>query len=213
MTSPHLEHPQSGRTPINRRRAIGAIATLTALAVAAVPLTRHWFAKLRTTGHRSAPLDPSPIDPSILERMAIFTGALHGHRLDARDTREIAEALALLVQRDGGWRVELTEAADYVDRLARATGAASLADASDDVRDQVVDAIMRPPVRSRRSEALAFVSRNERARRRLRAGLVGRLTIIYGAAPPLWRRRGYAQTPGAARNVREYTRPGPSPTC
>lgn len=145
--------------------------------------------------------------------MATFTGALFGHRLDTRDTRDVADGIALLGQRDGGWRSELADVADYVDRLARSSGAASFGDASDDVREKIVDDIMRPAVTGWRSDTLALISRDERVRRRFRSSMIGRLTIIYTASPPTWRRRGYTRALGQAGDPREYTRPGTAPTC
>lgn len=198
---------------MSRRRAIASIALAVAATAGLLPLARRWLARRRTVRHNVAPPDPSPLDPALLERMATFTGALFGHRLDARDTRDVADGIALLAQRDGGWRSEFSEVADYVDRLARSSGAATFHDASDEVREQIIDAIMRPPVVGRRSDTLALVSRDERARRRFRASMIGRLTIIYTASPPTWRRRGYTRALGQPGDPREYTRPGAEPSC
>lgn len=211
------QHPERNderdAAPTTRRRAIVVLAAGVAALAAALPIARRLTAGLRSNQHRALPPDPISVDPTLLRRMATLAGALFGHRLDARDTRELGDDLALLVQRDGGWRAEFVETADYIDRLARAAGMRSFADASDDVRDAIVDDIMRPSITSRRSKALAVISRNERVRRRMRTELVDRLATAYGASAPAWRRRGYTRIPGQAGDPREYTRAGTATTC
>lgn len=209
---PDAQRIDSG-TNTTRRRALVALATGVAALAAALPLARRLTARLRTSEHRALPPDPEPVDPTLLRRMATFAGALFGHRLDERDTRDLAGDLALLVQRDGGWRAEFAESADYLDRLARTTGARAFADASDGVRDAIVDDIMRPSIASRRSRVLATVSRNERVRRRMRAELVERLATAYAASAPAWRRRGYTRIPGQSGDPLEYTRAGTAAEC
>lgn len=214
MTSRPSNHvPESRSFGMSRRRALASLAFAVVATAGIFPRARRWFAGRRAVRHNVAPPDPSPLEPALLERMATFIGALFGHRLDTRDTRDVADGIALLAQRDGGWRSELADVADYVDRLARTSGAATFREASDDVRDQIVDAIMRPPVEGWRSDALALVSRDERVRRRFRSSMIGRLTIIYTASPPTWRRRGYTRALGQPGDPREYTRPGAAPTC
>lgn len=213
MTPQHPDSRTGERFWISRRRAVAVLAAGAAAIAGFVPLARRLTSGLRETRHRSAPPDPTPVDPSLLQRVATLTGALFGHRLDERDTRDLVSDLTLLVRRDGGWRAEFAEAADYVDRLARGAGAPSFADASDDVRETIVDAIMRPSITSKRSSAQAVVSRNERVRRRIRTNLVTRLAIAYSASAPAWRRRGYARIPGQSGDPREYTRAGMDPAC
>ncbi len=213
MTSQDPDLKAGSGSPIGRRRAV-VIVTIAVTAMAAMlPLARRLSAGLRQTRHRPLPPDRTPVDPGLLARMATLTGALFGHRLDARDTSDLGSDLALLVAQDGGWRAEFVEAADYVDRLARAAKAPSFANASDDVRDAIVDHIMRPSVATTRSSLLATISTNERVRRRMRAELIDRLTTVYRASSPAWHRRGYARTPGESGDPREYTRAGTPPAC
>lgn len=213
--SPQQPEPQriDSDTHTTRRRALVVLATGAAALAAAFPLARRLTAGLRTGEHRVLPPDPAPVDPTLLQRMATFAGALFGHRLNERDTRDLASDLALLVQRDGGWRAEFAETADYLDRLARAAGARDFADASDGARDAIVDDIMRPSITSKRSRVLATVSRNERVRRRMRTELVERLATAYAASAPAWRRRGYTRIPGQSGDPHEYTRAGTAAAC
>ena len=199
---------------MRRRRALVILAgVLTAGATLGFPFLRRERSRRLASFHRPGPPDTNPLDPHDLAPVAALTGALFGHRLDRDELLEIGRGLALLAESDGGWRTELAAAGGYADRSARARGAASFADAPDQVRYHLVDSIMGPPVDSHRSNLLALVSADERDRRLIRSALVPALAQVYRASGPAWRRRGYARWPGVPGDPREYTRPGPATPC
>ena len=199
---------------MRRRRALVILAgVLTAGAALGFPFLRRERSRRLASFHRPGPPDPSPLDPRELASVAALTGALFGNRLDRDEMLEIGRGLALLAESDGGWRTELAAAGGYADRTARARGAASFADAADQVRYDIVDSIMGTPVDSHRSNLLALVSADERGRRLIRSALVPALAQVYRASGPAWRRRGYVRWPGVPGDPREYTRPGPATPC
>jgi hypothetical protein len=191
---------------------LGGVLT-TAGAALGFPFLRRERSRRLASSHRQAPPDSSPIDPHDLAPVAALAGALFGHRLDRDEMLEVGRGLALLAESDGGWRTELAAAGRYADRTARARGAATFADAPDQVRYHLVDSIMGTPVDSHRSNLLALVSADERDRRLTRSALVPALAQVYRVSGPAWRRRGYTRWPGVPGDPREYTRPGPATQC
>ncbi len=217
------DQPSDGRRPVGRRRAIAGLAALVVVSIGGVPMARRWLARHRVErrGREESSALPSALPSAddadslteILPRVATLTGALFGHRLDERDARDLSVNLAFLARHDGSARAQFPQVADYVDRLAVSLGAASFATASDDIRDRIVAKLMACGGSDRRSRLLAHVSEDERIRRRMREHLLPRLAKVYRASPPLWRRRGYARTPGEGGDPREYTKAGTPPAC
>ncbi|MGH7710173.1 MAG: hypothetical protein ACREOG_02755 [Gemmatimonadaceae bacterium] len=200
---------------MNRRRALASLAAIVAAIGAAfsVPFARRARRRRLNRAHQRAGPDSTPVDSSVVELIALFSGALFGHTLKGQELRDMRANVELVAQTDGGWRPEFALIANFVDRRARAHGAQGFADASDDVRERIVDEIMRPATKSRRSELLALVSEDERTRRFLRSDAVGVLARAYRSSGAAWRRRGYARWPGIPGDPREYTRQGPAYRC
>lgn len=198
---------------ISRRKSLGILAAILGAAVAIPLVARRLTSSLRATGHQQLPPDARPLDAALARRMSVFAGALFGHRLDERELREIGNGVLQLAALDGGWRTEFTVAADYLDGRALRRGARNFEDACDDVRDAVVDDVMRAPIGGWRSALHATVDSDERARRRTQSNVVTLLARVYRGSAPSWRRRGYTRRPGEAGDPREYTRPGKAAAC
>ncbi len=201
------------RSPISRRKSLGIVAAIVSAAIAIPIFARRLTSSLRSTSHQQLPPDSHPLDAALARRMSVFAGALFGHRLDERELREVGSGVLQLAALDGGWRAEFTVAAEYLDRRARAHDARTFEDASDDIRDVIVDELMRAPIDGWHSALLATLHSDERARRRTQVNVVTLLARAYRGSAPAWRRRGYARRPGEAGDPREYTRPGKASTC
>jgi hypothetical protein len=206
--------PHGGST-MNRRRATAAIAALIAGIAAAisVPFARRERSRRLHQEHHKGPPDHSPVDAAVVERVALFSGALCGHRLRDQALHDLSQSVEFMAQADSGWRPDFVQLAAYVDRRARALGAAGFKAADDDVRERIVDEIMRTQTDSRRSAFLALVSADERMRRFARGSVVDKLARAYRTSGAAWRRRGYTRWPGVAGDPREYTREGPAYRC
>jgi hypothetical protein len=200
---------------MNRRRALAALAAIVAGigAVIAFPFARRERARRLYRSHQRLGADPTPVDSSVVERVAVFSGALFGHSLQGQELRDAAAHVEFMAKADGGWRQDFALTVAYLDRRAGAHGAEHFIGASEDVRDQIVDEIMRPSTTSRRSDLLALVSSDERTRRFVRMEVVRPLSQAYLTSGAPWRRRGYARWPGIPGDPREYTRQGPAYRC
>jgi hypothetical protein len=188
---------------------------MVALAAAATgfPIARRTRSRLLHLRHRKGPPDPSPLDRAIADNAALLAGALFGHSLRDQELSDVRRNVEFVAQVDGGWRSDFAMIAAYVDALAHSYGAVSFGGASDDVRERIVDDIMRPPIDSRRSELAALISARERTRRFLRSDAIPLLAHAYSSSGAAWRRRGYARWPGIPGDPREYTRPGSRYQC
>ncbi len=205
------------RTPdiVNRRRAISLIAGLVALAGAALgfPIARRTRSRRLHLTHHRGPPDPSPLDRTVADNTAFLAGALFGDSLHGQALSDLRNNVEFIAQVDSGWRSDFAMIATYVDDLARSYGAVSFAAATDDVRERIVDDIMRPSIDSQRSELAALISAHERTRRFLRTDAIPLLAHAYTSSGAAWRRRGYARWPGIPGDPREYTRPGSPYRC
>ncbi len=195
---------------LSRRRVLAVIGGIAILLPFGV---RRVTAKLRSIGHQPLPPDTEPLEPAVARSVSLLAGALFGHRLEGAEVAEISHNLEQLMALDGGWRLEYAAAASWLDRRARALGAASFDAADDDARYAIVDELMKAPVDTWRARMLATVDENTRVRRRMRSELVEVLANMYVGSATSWRRRGYARRPGDPGEPREYTRAGVVVAC
>lgn len=219
LTSP-LDEPADDRRPVGRRRVVAFLAALVVISVGGVPLVRRWMGRREREAISASPTpevsggaEDADDFSELLPRLADFTGALFGHRLDTRDSHDLSANLAFFARHDEVARAQFTQVADYVNRLAISHGGASFEASSDDVRDSVVADVMGRTSADRKSRLLALISKDERIRHRMREYLIPRLAKVYRASAPVWRRRGYVRIPGQAGDPREYTRIGMPPAC
>ena len=92
---------------MNRRRAIAAFAALVVGIGAAisVPFARRTRSKRLHKEHYKGPPDHSPVDTDVVERVALFSGALFGHPLRDQELRDLSQSVEFMAQADSGWQI------------------------------------------------------------------------------------------------------------
>jgi hypothetical protein len=192
-----------------RRAWLGAAASVTAGAAALGWLLPFMRRKAIDLMYSAAPIGTTPPPPEDLRVVAHFTSALMGRRLDDTQIGLLVRRLAMAGRRRGP---EYAALVVLVNREARRLDSklTSFAEASDEVRESIVQRTMREPSQSRVARVALLVSTDNRSRLRIRHGTARHLRFVYARSSIPWTIRGYTGVPGAPQDRLEYTRPGPT---
>jgi hypothetical protein len=189
-----------------------ALIAVAAGGVVSYPMLRRHQRDLLETKHVKGKPDSSPYDSHILQTVALFTGALFGHRLRQNNLSELIDRLDFAVNEDDGWRGEFSFLAQHVNNLATQAGASDFSNSSDIQSEKIITDIMKP-VSPRESRVMALISEDERNRRRMRSSTIPNLVWIYTNSGVPWKIRGYTTWPGIPKDTFGYTQPGPAYIC
>ena len=192
-----------------RRAWIGAAASVTVGAAAVAWVLPFLRRKAISLIYDSAPIGTAPPPASDLRVVAHFTGALMGRHLDDKQIEVLIPRLAMAVRQRGP---ELAALVVLVNREANRLDRTltNFVDASDDIRERIIQRTMTEPAQSRLGRLALLVSADNRARLRIRHGTARHLRFVYSRTSIPWTIRGYKGVPGAPVDRLEYTRPGPT---
>lgn len=205
-----MKHPALSR----RRFLIGVIIGLVALLAAPYgPRVRRWYRRRVHPLHVFRSPDGAASSAHVLETVAAFCAALHGHENSRDDREELTGRLRYAEARDAGWADEYRSLTAHLDQLAlRSEGRASFLEGDADSRERILGRIMRPPLWSSGAKCRALWSPAERSRRLARLSTIEHLGRLYRNSPVPWRVRGYTTSPGRPGDPLAYTMQGGSYT-
>jgi hypothetical protein len=189
-----------------------ALVAVAASGVMSYPMLRRHQRDLLKANHVKGKPDSSPYDSTTLATVALFTGALFGHRLAQNNLSELVDRLDFAVNEDNSWRTEFSFLAQHVNNLAARAGASDFSNSSDSQIEKIITNMMKP-VSPRESRVMALVSEDERNRRRMRSSTIPSLVWIYTNSGVPWKMRGYTSWPGMPKDTFGYTQPGPAYIC
>lgn len=185
-----------------------AISSL-ALSIIAYPRLKQFKIARLSTGHRPGTQNGSTIDEKAINTVVIFVGALFGQRLQPPDKLELEERLKYAAEADSGWMDEYSWLGNHIIRKVEDLSLPAPENCSSDELAQLVAGVLGSPPSSKLSKLLAFVSEEERFRRRMMTSTTRHLVRIYRRSGVQWRRRGYKSWPGVPGDPLSYMTHGP----